>query len=275
MKLRRVLVAIILGLVIFACGMAAGFGMAVKRARDLAANSAVAVLPRTSASPASNLQGPVQEPDCVFLPIDHPQRARLNGTRLPLDYTKLQKLDKREAKIGLQESKIRPLSGGRLLVALDNSLYMLDSELRIEWQYRTSQDIFDVAAVEGTGLIYGVAGDGVHFVLDVTSGKQLLREVRNGRSSFMQTVPYTGNTCLLVENRDGYRDNFNDWQNPSSTVEVDGLSAWRGTRQLWTVEFPPDAELLVSGRDLYAVTKTDAGIYVRKLNLTRLKKYRS
>ena len=54
---------------------------------------------------------------------------------------------------------------------------------------------------------------------------------------------------------------------------MDGLVAYRGTKWLWAVDFPPDAELIIKGKTYYAVTKTDGDIYVRKVDIARMKKH--
>jgi hypothetical protein len=36
-------------------------------------------------------------------------------------------------------------------------------------------------------------------------------------------------------------------------------------KQLWHRDFPPDAELLVKGDKIYAVTKTKTNIYIREI----------
>jgi hypothetical protein len=46
---------------------------------------------------------------------------------------------------------------------------------------------------------------------------------------------------------------------------TDAVTAWRGTEVLWSRDFPPDAELVVRGDKIYAVTKTDKSIYVREI----------
>lgn len=45
----------------------------------------------------------------------------------------------------------------------------------------------------------------------------------------------------------------------------DGISCWRGTTKLWNRDFPPDAELLVSGKRILAITKSKNGIYVNEI----------
>jgi hypothetical protein len=48
-------------------------------------------------------------------------------------------------------------------------------------------------------------------------------------------------------------------------IETDEIAAWRGTEVLWTLDFPPDADLIVRGDKIYAVTRTDKSIYVREI----------
>jgi len=43
------------------------------------------------------------------------------------------------------------------------------------------------------------------------------------------------------------------------------ITAWRGTEALWSLEFPPDAELVVNRDRIFAVTKTDKSIYVSEI----------
>jgi len=47
----------------------------------------------------------------------------------------------------------------------------------------------------------------------------------------------------------------------------DGVTAWRGTRMLWHVETPPDAELRVVGSKIYVVTKTRDRILVKEIKV--------
>ncbi len=47
----------------------------------------------------------------------------------------------------------------------------------------------------------------------------------------------------------------------------DGVTARRGTRMLWHVETPPDAELRVVGSKVYAVTRTRDRILLKELDV--------
>jgi hypothetical protein len=45
----------------------------------------------------------------------------------------------------------------------------------------------------------------------------------------------------------------------------DGITCWRGTKILWHLDFPPDAELVVNGKRIFAVTKSKKAIYLNEI----------
>jgi len=45
----------------------------------------------------------------------------------------------------------------------------------------------------------------------------------------------------------------------------DGITCWRGTEILWHLDFPPDAELVVNGKRILAVTRSKKAIYVNEI----------
>ena len=179
----------------------------------------------------------------------------------------------------LKNAKMKPLSHGRWLVALDDTLYMLDARWHIRWRYRSHPSIIDFVATESNGFIYGIAEDEVEFILDMTTGKKLWSEGHIGRAFYSQIVPYGKNGCLMIINASEYR--VDDWlytkakprKSSLAGFVWDNIIAYRGTDAVWTADWPPDAELLVNGKNFYAVTKTDKSIYVRRIHISRLKKY--
>lgn len=221
--------------------------------------------PVPTASPvssAASLQAD-DETDCDNLPKDHRLRLQLNGKRLPLDYVGLKK--------GLEKSlfkaaKVLPLSDGRLLAGLGDTLYMLDQRKHIEWKYKPSWILWDFAVVESMGLVYGGAGDGIMFILDSTTGKRLYGHFQNGKADHLQVEPFGEDICLITNSMAGYRDALDEWTlGKLNMIETDGITAWRGTEALWSMDFPPDADLVVRGDKIYAVTRTDKSIYVREI----------
>lgn len=208
-------------------------------------------------------QSDSDETDCEHLPKDYPLRLKLNGRRLPLQYDGLRKGSERSL---LEEAKVLPLSGGRLLAGLGDTLYMLDQRKHVAWKYKPSWILWDFAVVESTGLVYGAAGDGIMFILDDSTGKCLLSDFQNGRANHLQVVPFGEDMCLINNSMAGYRDALDEWAfGETSMIETDEITAWRGTEVLWSLDFPPDADLVVRGDKIYAVTKTDKSIYVREI----------
>ena len=218
-----------------------------------------------SSSPADSIDSAHASPseidqECDHLARDHPLRSKLNGPRLRLDYKGLEKGEERRL---LSDSKVLPLSDGRLLVGLGDTLYMLDGKRRVQWKHRPSWMIWDFAVVESTGLVYGTGGDNVMFILEVDTGRSLYSIGRNGKAAYGQVAPFGKDMCLITDNFVGYRQG-SQWIE-TDFVMPDGITAWRGTEALWTLDFPPDAELVVTGDRVFAVTKTDKRIYVKEI----------
>ena len=203
------------------------------------------------------------ETDCEHLPRDNWLRLELNGPRLRLRYNRLEKGSEKRL---LRESKVLPLSDGRILAGLGDTLYMLDGGKQVEWTYTPSWILWDFTVVESTGRIYGTAGDNIMFILDASNGKELYSNGRNGKAAYCAVVPFGKDMCLISDNFAGYRDDPDEWKTSKlDWILPDGITAWRGTEALWHMDFPPDAELVVRGDKIYAVTKTDKSIYFREI----------
>jgi hypothetical protein len=51
----------------------------------------------------------------------------------------------------------------------------------------------------------------------------------------------------------------------------DGITCWLGAKKLWHLDFPPDAQLVMSGKRILAVTKSKQAIYVNEIEPPRIK----
>lgn len=191
--------------------------------------------------------------DWAASPKGEEWKHRMNGVMLRLDYAAL-------SPQLLAEAKVEPLPSGRVLVAADDTLYMLDAGGEKLWEHREEQPIFDFAHVAATGLVYATAGDGNLLILEAWTGRLLLRETRNGRAGFGQTLAYGKDMCLVADDNSGYRSS-EDFIPPMS----DGVTAWRGTKMLWHQTLPPDSELRVAGGRIFAVTKTSERVLVKEI----------
>jgi hypothetical protein len=157
------------------------------------------------------------------------------------------------------------LPDGKMLIGLCDALLMLNSDRSVLWEYHVPQLLLDFAFIPKTGLIYGTAGDNNMFILEATSGRELVRNSRVGSGAYGVVKPYGDDMCLITDNLSGYRDKHND---PSIK---DAVTAWRGTEELWSVELPPDADLIVAGSKVLTLTKTKDGIFIKDIDVPTAK----
>lgn len=135
-------------------------------------------------------------------------------------------------------------------------------------QNSEAQMLFDYTLIESTNLIYGTAGDNVMFILDAATGKELHSDSRNGSAAFGVAQNFGHDMCLVTDNFVVYREKSRE-----ANIEPmkDGITCWRGTKALWHQDFPPNAQLVVNGNRILAVTKTKTGIYVNEITVPERK----
>ncbi len=186
--------------------------------------------------------------------------TKFNGERIRLDYDTC--VMHGDVPWAVDAAKITPLRSGGLLINLGDSLYRLDQSQHVIWRQPTPQTVFDYAYVESTNLIYGTAGDGIMFILNATTGKVELSDSRNGSAAYGFAQEYGDDMCLVTDNNVMYREKFRSYN-----VEPmkDAITCWRETKILWHLDFPPDAELVVNGKRILAVTKSKQAIYVKEI----------
>lgn len=192
--------------------------------------------------------------------------TKFNGPRLTLKYESGVPLD--EIPYSIDGAKVTQLASGDLLVNVGDTLYRLDNHQRIVWTYRERQLIVNYASVETTNLIYGTAFDNVMFILDATTGKLKFRDSRNGSAAYGVAEKYGDDMCLVTDYFVMYREKFR-----GTKIEPmkDGITCWRGTKILWHLDFPPDAELVVNGKRILAVTKSRKAIYINEIMPPQIK----
>ena len=209
----------------------------------LAIGSARFAVPQHSEEPAEAIASPDQSPaasdsseeSCSNLIADNPFHSKLNGWHLPQDGEPLSGDD-------INAVKVIPISSGGFITGAGNILSRLDSQEHVVWEYDVSQYyLFDFDVVESTGLVYATAGDNIMFILDLSSGRELKMVSRNGKAAYGSVRAYGKNECLVTDNFWGYREGLPSDMEPMK----DGVTAWRGTQELWHRDFPPGAELVV------------------------------
>jgi len=218
---------------------------------------------QNSSQPVGATSSPAPCPQVDEFPklIDDSYVTKINGTRLNLDYSS--GIPPAGLPYAVDGAEIKATNDGGLMVNFGDTLYRLDNRLRVLWKYQTAQLMFDYTYVDSTKLIYGTAGDNVMFVLDANTGKQKTGESRNGSAGFGLTARFGADMCLVEDNFRIYREKA---RLPAGIEPMkDGISCWRGTTKLWERDFPPDADTVVSGEKIFAVTKSKKAIYVREI----------
>lgn len=252
------------GLLVAALAFACGAGLAhstrteTRTASDVkvATRQAAPQTPPPSCVPAAPV---VDEEEWWRTPALHEWENRNNGVVLPLNY------DEEPLGWGLVENKVVITRSGHTLAAAGGTLYMLDADRRrVLWKYSTPQVMFDFAYVEATDLVYATAGDNTMFIFDAETGRKLHQNSRNGRAGYGAVIPYGADACLVMDSFGGYREAYTGGE-----PMWDGVTAWRGTKMLWHVDVPPDAELQVVGERIYAVTSTKTRILVREIKVPK------
>ncbi|MFN2415965.1 MAG: hypothetical protein ABR603_12535 [Pyrinomonadaceae bacterium] len=169
------------------------------------------------------------------------------------------------------DSKVVVLPSGRTLTALGDVLYMFGADGRAAWKLEVPQTVIDFAYVKATGVIYVTAGDNNLMILDAATGRVLRNESRNGRAGFGVAMPYGEDMCLVTDDLSGYRADYRGVEAAFAPMQ-DRVTAWRGTKMLWRVEVPPDAELQVVGSRIFAVTRTKSRVLVKEIEAPKGKR---
>jgi len=162
----------------------------------------------------------------------------------------------------VDSAKITPIQNGDMLVNMGDTLYRINEQRHVIWSYATAQVVIDYAYIDSTNLIYVTAGDNIILILNATTGAVEFGDSRNGSAAYGRAEKYGDDMCLVTDNFVMYREKFRgDGIEPMK----DGITCWRGTKILWHLDFPPDAELVVNGKRILAVTKSRKAVYVNEI----------
>jgi outer membrane protein assembly factor BamB len=155
-------------------------------------------------------------------------------------------------------------SDGRMLVTVQNKLYMISQDGQVAWTYSPNVPISAQPVFRPDRNEIGLVGLDLTFVrLDAATGKEIWRARANGRANFADLKPYRDGYVVLTD-RAGYRD--------SGNPELpDRLSYWGVANDTWSVDFPRGARLAVAGDRIYAIRFGDDVVVqeIRPLEGTR------
>jgi hypothetical protein len=141
------------------------------------------------------------------------------------------------------------LQDGRVILSVSDTVYMLDAEGHQVWKFVTAsanETLTSEPAFSATANEVAVIGSDLLFVrLDATTGKAKWRADSVGRGAFTSVAAYE-NGFVVVVDMSAYRT--------SPPPTPDRLEYWDGSDEdSWSIAFPLKAELVVTGKKIYAL----------------------
>jgi hypothetical protein len=158
------------------------------------------------------------------------------------------------------------LAPDRLLVEVDDMLYLLDQHRRVIW--KTSIDfMIDMPVADSNGKLFGIRVDHGLFSIDPSTGQVDYFGIgpRSGRGSYTQITPYKDGQYLVVTSWEGYRENASPYDERIN----DHLAACKGKEQVWDAEIPPHARIEVWGEKIFTFTKRKEGVAMQEVVVPR------
>ncbi len=168
------------------------------------------------------------------------------------------------------DEHIRPvaLPDGRLLLSRFGTVYMLDATGKQLWKFETgsgNESLTAEPAYNAATNEIGVVGYDLLFVrLDATSGKVKWTAPMVGGATLISVAAY-GHGFLVLVDMTSYREKSK--QENSKYRSPDRLEYWgQAEDDEWTADFPIGAQLLVNGKQIYAVWRVSGGLKLRSLH---------
>jgi hypothetical protein len=167
------------------------------------------------------------------------------------------------------KSRIKPLvlPDDRMLVSVADTVYVLGPNGDSPWKYATDGETFTSEPTHNAELneIAVVGYDLLFARLDANTGKLKLKAKTVGIALFSSVEAYVKGYLVVVD-MSGYRENGTH----NSNVSVpDQLEYWSDSEDRgWQIDFPRNAELVVSRSRIYCPTRGNPGIRLRELNFS-------
>lgn len=157
--------------------------------------------------------------------------------------------------------KLRPvqIGDGRMIVSVLDTVYMLDADGKELWKYQNETLRSEPAFNPSTNEVAVVMYDLLAVRLDASTGQVKWKSNAVGRSSYASVAPY-GSGFLVLIDMSGYRNRLD-----SSTP--DKLEYWgESEKTSWSISFPAQAELVVDGKRIYALSRTQDDLRLKEIH---------
>jgi len=193
---------------------------------------------------------------CTVFANSHTQRKQLppNSDSVTLKFSNPDLKSKHYAPSALPPI---PMSLDRLLVPVGNTLYMLESNNRIVWEYSFEPNFIRDVMVDPKGDIYITASEALILVLNA-SGKEIWRTGKSSGSASYGQIKSYANGFLVIVDMEAYR------MKGSNSEDI--LEFWKDRKQRWSKPFPRGAKLQIAGNRILAIATTHEG---REITLIR------
>jgi hypothetical protein len=164
-------------------------------------------------------------------------------------------------------TRIISLSGGRVLINVEDELYLVNDRNEVLWHTPKAELVLELIA-DSRGRVFGIGSDMAQFEVDLNTGKILYfgkPRPTSGRNYFSQIKAYKEGQYLVVESLHEYR--LSRIPGAPKDFDYDYVTCWQGQRLLWEEKIPEDAELVVSGNKIIAVTKIADGVRLQEIKV--------
>ncbi len=161
----------------------------------------------------------------------------------------------------LERAEFTTVLPDRLLVAVGDTLYMLDSQRRIVWKQTVGDIVGQPVAMTDGSIHVLLVQDKVHLVISASTGttRECIDCNTTARTNFTQVLPYKQNQYIVAETDAYFRNR------PGGENTPDEVALWQADKVLWTAPIPPDAEVRVVGDKIFAVEKKEQAIILHQV----------
>lgn len=152
-----------------------------------------------------------------------------------------------------------PIGDGRLIVSIADTVYMLGPDGKQLWKYQNETLRCGPAFNASTNEVAVVMYDLQAVRLDASTGQVKWKSNAVGRASYASVASY-GRGFLVLIDMSGYRDQLD-------SKTQDKLEYWENSEQSsWSIEFPSQAELVVDGKRIYALSRSREELRLQELH---------
>ena len=198
------------------------------------------------------------------------RHAQVTNEGKPVQALELKSRDDRyEKETEVKQSSVLQIAPDRLLVSVNNTVYLLDGKKKILWETVVGKMINVPPLVDSRDRIYGIGFDVTQFRVDsLTEEYETFgRDIMGTHSYYTQINSFRDGQHLVVESLRFYRDGNLCY--PKCPMAKDSLEDWDGEHLLWKTDFPAKAKLHVQGDKIFAVERKRNSVVLEEIEIPK------